>query len=336
MKKVQLLFMILLVYGVAVAQQDKITFNNNDVVVGEIKGMSQGVLSIETDYSDSDFTINWEEINTITAETFFLITLSDGRRINGTISSVGKNQLNIISEEDGTIAVTFADIVFMDSVDKGFWSQAYASVDFGFDMTKANNLRQMSARSNLGYRAETWSTNMFYNAINTSQDSINAIKRNDAGIDFKYYFQRKWFSVASVNFFSNTEQKIDLRTNGKLGFGTYIIQTNHAYWNFSCGASFNVERYKESTEDRDSWEGYLATELNMFDTGDLSLNSKFGAYPGITEKGRWRYDFNFDVKYDLPRDFYIKTGLTYNFDNKPVTGASKDDYVFYTGFGWEL
>jgi hypothetical protein len=61
------------------------------------------------------------------------------------------------------------------------------------------------------------------------------------------------------------------------------------------------------------------------------------AYPGITELGRWRSDFNFDAKYEMPfdDDFYIKFGVTVNYDNRPVAGASEVDYIFHTGFGWE-
>ena len=44
----------------------------------------------------------------------------------------------------------------------------------------------------------------------------------------------------------------------------------------------------------------------------------------------------FDLKYDLPLDFYIRLGYTLNYDNKPVEGATESDYVLQTSFGWEL
>ena len=56
----------------------------------------------------------------------------------------------------------------------------------------------------------------------------------------------------------------------------------------------------------------------------------------ISEKGRYRSDINFDMKYDLPFDLYIKMSLTYNYDNQPIEGADKEDYVFTTSFGWEF
>jgi len=70
--------------------------------------------------------------------------------------------------------------------------------------------------------------------------------------------------------------------------------------------------------------------------GDLNLLTNFYWYPSITEEGRNRIDYRFDVKYNLPLDFYVKTGFTLNYDSEPAPGASQSDYVNQTGFGWQL
>ncbi len=45
---------------------------------------------------------------------------------------------------------------------------------------------------------------------------------------------------------------------------------------------------------------------------------------------------NFVFKYDLPFDFYIKAEFTLNCDNQPVIEGNLADYVFSSGFEWEL
>jgi hypothetical protein len=115
------------------------------------------------------------------------------------------------------------------------------------------------------------------------------------------------------------------------------VNTNKLYWGFSAGLNYNEEKYSTIDDiDRKSMEGFAGSELNLFNTGDIDLVTRIIAYPGITEKSRFRADFSFDIKYDLPLDFYIKLGTTYNYDNQPASGSSNDDYVFYTGFGWSL
>ena len=77
---------------------DSLLLNNGNLLVGEIKSMDKGILTIETPYSDSDFKIEWEKIKTIKTTTYFLITLSDGQRLNGTIETA----------EDGMIVIIWA------------------------------------------------------------------------------------------------------------------------------------------------------------------------------------------------------------------------------------
>ena len=75
--------------------------------------------------------------------------------------------------------------------------------------------------------------------------------------------------------------------------------------------------------------------MNFFKFGDLDLLLNVYAYPSLTERGRWRSDGRFDVKYDLPLDFYIRAGVTVNYDNQPAIVGREIDYVLTTGLGWE-
>jgi hypothetical protein len=79
----------------------------------------------------------------------------------------------------------------------------------------------------------------------------------------------------------------------------------------------------------------LGSELNIYDLGDLNLVFDLIVYPSISESGRWRSDITFDIKYDLPFDFFIKLGTTLNYDNQPVLETENLDYVLHSGFGWQ-
>ena len=142
--------------------------------------------------------------------------------------------------------------------------------------------------------------------------------------------------AASLNFLSNTEQALQLRSIGKLGGGKFLIHTNKTYWTLGAGVSFNNERFTNEVADQNSVEGYGGMELNMFDVGDLNLLGSLFVYPSFTESGRWRSDFRFDAKYDLFWELYVKTGLTLNYDNQPAVEGSDLDYILSFGFGWEL
>jgi hypothetical protein len=322
---------------VAMSQKDSIVFKNGNTMVGEIKSMGNGVLTVETPYSKNDFTIKWSQIKKIYSQSRFMMTLDNGDRINGTINSVSDSGTVKISEDgQPDMQVSLGRIVSVKGLKSQFWSRVKASVDIGLDLTKANNLRQFSVRSAVGYVADRWQLDLSFNGLNSSQDSIKDTKRTDAGVGYKYFLQKDWFLGASISFLSNTEQALQLRTTGKLGAGKMVVHTNQTYWGFSGGLSFNNENFSNETASRKSLEAYAGTELNLFDIGDLSLFSNFYVYPSLTESGRWRYDFQFDAKYEFWNDFYLKAGTTLNYDNKPAVKGSEMDYVLQFTVGWQL
>jgi len=326
---------LLISANLLLAQTDSLILKNGNIIVGEFKDMDKGVLAIETDYSDSDLKIEWEGIKEIYSNTKFLITLSNGARYNGPLKTSKEGFVVINDDGTGDEEVELKEIVFLKSVDEGFLSRLYANIDVGFSFTKANNLRQISMRSKVGYLAERWQADASYNNLYSTQDETDPIRRIDGGLSYKYYLPKDWYLPVDLIFLSNTEQLIDLRLNAKVGIGKYVIHTNNAYWGFAVGASYVNENFSSEDDEKNSMEGYFGSELNLYDIGDLSLLTKVVAYPSITESGRWRADFVFDTKYDLPLDFYIKLGFTLNYDNQPVEGAPDSDYVFSTGLGWE-
>jgi hypothetical protein len=180
-----------------------------------------------------------------------------------------------------------------------------------------------------------WSWDARINSLTSNQDSIAATKRTDGIVSANLFLPHDLFVVGALDFLSNTEQLLDLRTNTRLGLGYYIVHKNSWYWNFAGGIAYVDEAYSSGENSKESMEGFIGTELNLFDLGDFSLFTKVTAYPGITETGRFRTDFKMDLKYDLPLDFYVKGGLTVNYDNQPAVGATELDYVFNSGLGWE-
>lgn len=343
MKKSVALILFLVMQSASIySQTDSLIFNSGDIIVGEAKEMNQGILKMSTDYSDSDFTIEWDKIVGFHSDQFYTIALKDKSIFtSATLKTVGPSTLQITSP-NGNMQIAITDIVYLRELDSGFWSKLSASLDIGFSLTKANDLRQYNARAGLGYKTDKWIISGTYSQVKSEQDDAAATERTDASIGANYQLKNSFFVGTSVNFLSNTEQLLDLRTTSQLGLGYYIVRSGNLYWSGFTGLSFNNEDYASNAEnpdvsnDRQSMEGVIGMEVNLFDVGDLSLFSNIYWYPSFTEEGRHRADYRFDIKYDLPLDFYIKAGLTFNYDNKPVDGASESDYVVQTGFGWEL
>jgi putative salt-induced outer membrane protein YdiY len=321
----------------AFSSKDSLVLKNKDIIVGEIKQMDKGVLTIETDYSKKDFQVEWYGIAELYTKSKFLITLRDGRRLTGNVQSLpGTGRLLIQMADSQQAVVTFRELVFLKELQSGFWDRMKASIDFGLSFTKANNLRQMSTRSSLGYLSTRWQLDAYYNANRSVQDSIADIRRTEAGISYRIFLPKDWYGQGSVNLLSNTEQALRLRTTSKAGVGKMVLHTNRKYWGVGMGLSFLHETFTNATPTRNSIEAYAGSEISLFDLENLNLFNTVFLYKGITEGERWRCDVKLDLKYDLPKDFYLKPGLTLNYDNRPAIAGRELDYVFVLNIGWEL
>ena len=320
------------------AQTDTLIFKNGNIVIGEIKSMNRGVITIETDYSDSDFKIEWDKVAEIYSEQEYIISLDNGERKKSKISTDLSDKSKYYLDWSGAgLQVSNDNVVYIKPVEDTFIERLSASVEAGFTLTKANNLRQFTLRSYLGYLTDNWSADGSLDAVRSAQDSIASTKRTDASVGFNYFLGKNWFALLSANFLQSDEQKLKLRATPKTGIGNYVIQTNYLYLGLYGGVAWNSETYTDPTiPSRSDAEANIGAEFNMFDMGDLGLLTTISAYKSIKEGSRTRADFKFDIKYDLPLDFYIKLGYTLNYDSQPVEGASNNDYVFQTTFGWEL
>lgn len=318
------------------AQKDTLMLANGDRIIGEIKKMDRGVLTVKTPYSSSDLKIKWKRVESIKSLEKFLITGSGGERhrIEGLEAFKSKDSIFF---KDGNGFLNVEDIVFIKPVKDGFVSRLNASVSFGYNFTKASNLSQLTLAGALGYTSDYYSITTSFNAVRSSQDDVEEIQRTYGEMSFNYFLKNDNFLILQSEFLSNSEQKLKLRMTNKLGFGRYFIHNNQMFLAGALGVAWNSENYdQELGEDRNSAEGFVGLEANLFDVNDLSLVSGITAYPSLTEKGRIRTDFKVDIKYNLPLDLFVKLGFNYNYDNKPVEGASYDDFIIRTTLGWEL
>lgn len=319
----------------ATAQKDSLVLKNGDIIVGEIKSLTNGVLVIETPYSKNDFSIEWDGVRKVYSKSFFLITLSTGERLNGSFNSIAEKD-SVLIKDAQPVTVPLQHIVYLKGYKSKFWSRFNANIDAGVTLQKANDLRQFNISSAVSYTADKWLADVSYTDNRSRQDSVTETRRTETNFGFRYYLQHDWFVATSLNLLSNTEQALNLRTTGKLGVGKYLLHTNKAYWGVGGGFSYNNETFTNETESRKSLEVYGSTELSLFDTKDIDLFTNIYIYRSLTEKKRWRSDFKLNLKYDLPWNFYVKPSINMNYDNRPAVKGNETDYVFTFAVGWEF
>jgi hypothetical protein len=316
------------------AQNDTLVVQNNNYLIGEIKSLEKGVLIFKTPYSKADFRIKWNEVQGLFSESLFITSTKTTTRIYGKISSPDLGHLKITTLDNQEYSFPLDEVLFIKSVDKGFLDRVSAGIDLGFTLTSARNQRQFSTRSRFGYIAERWSFDAAFNKLVTSQEEIEPISRGDGNATVIHFTKNNWFRLGRLEYLYDTDQSLNLRLNTLVGVGKDVFKSNALYWRVFGGLAFNNEDYVGEIMGRKSGEAWIASELNLFDIGDFSLFSNVFVYPSLTESERLRADYRIDLAYDLPLDFYIKTGMTLNYDSQPFRASRSLVYIVQTTFGW--
>lgn len=338
MKNLIFLFLFFISILTINAQNDTIVLVSQDVLIGQIKKMTKGVLIFKTNYSDADFRIKWSRIKEVYSSRKFILDLSNGQRMVATINTE-EEDLDIVNVDTGgfLLKTTIGKIISLDPTGDKLSNRIDASFELGITFAKASNLRQINGVAALSYHTKKWEIGTKMDYTFSQQDSVQNVRRVDANVNIQRILQNEWFIFSTSEFLSSSELGLELRSTTRIGPGYYIKQTNISAFAVDGGLTYNHETFSDAANpDKDSYEAYVGVAFERYDIGDFSIVTSLSAFPSLTEKGRFRSDIKIDLKYDFFSDFFVKLGWSYNFDNQPALGGSKDDYVFKTTFGWEL
>ncbi len=321
---------------ISFSQNDTISLKNGRKVFGEIKKIESKVVTLKTSYSDSDFKIKFEKINTIKIQRLCFILLTKGRQKTGYVNSKTPGYFTITSEENTEETYKLSDLVLLDEISDKFWDRVKFNIDFSFNLTKANNSSQFVIEGALSYRDPKWISNSSFSILNSKQDSAESIKRTDVKVDLKKILPKRWYLLSNFGFLSNTEQALESRYTISTGIGRYLLFSNKLSLGLNFGINLNLEEFINLEGKKTSSELYLGSEFDMFDFDDFKLISTVNLFLSRGELKRSRADYNLDLKYDLPLDLYIKCGFKLNYDNQSATIGSNSEYLFTTGIGWSF
>ena len=330
------LLCLLFYSGELAAQHDTLWVKNGNVLYGEIKDLTSGVLTMETPYSDDDFTIDYDDVTKLVLERRCVIVLVGGERLFGFLRSQEEGKVTVYSTEGTRNGLNLKQVTAIKVIKKNWIKRISGYIDIGFNLTKANNQRQLNMDGGVSYNGFKWLANTKLSSLFANQDNVELTQRTSIDIQVNRLVSDKWYILASGSYLSNTEQDLQGRYSGKIGAGRFLSITDKLLWGLGTGLNFNIESYDDSSLNKESMELFISSRFNMFDFKDLSLDTNVDFYPSLSERGRIRVDYNLNVKYDLPYDFYIKTSFQFNYDNQPPETASKFDYILTSGFGWSF
>jgi hypothetical protein len=107
--------------GVAYAAKDVVITTSGDRLVGEIKSVEKDILTLSTDYSDSDFKIKWDKVASIESDRQFLLETFDGKRISGSLKPDPEKKTAVQVAET---TLQLPEVSAVQPFERTFWARA--------------------------------------------------------------------------------------------------------------------------------------------------------------------------------------------------------------------
>jgi len=339
--KLDLIIVLLLFLNVSTisfAQRtDIIIMNNGDYITGEIKKLQFGIVTFKTDDAGT-LSIQWDKLRHLISTDVFEVDLVDGRIYFGTLDTTYSPRQMKVKGKDELKFLFKKYVVKITPIKETFWDILDGFIKLGFNFTKSTETGQFTLGGNAKYRRRHDNTELNLNSLISFRDEQQTSKRQDLTLTYQKFLLHKWFVFGSVGLEQNTELGIQLRAIINAGLGYGIGQSNKDLFYGLAGLSINRENFTDTTDDAINLEGLLALNYQLFiyDAPKTSLSTDIVAYPGLTDWGRIRINYNITLSWEIIIDLFWELSGYYSYDNKPTSGASSSDYYINTAFKYEF
>jgi len=305
---------------------DVVTLKNGDRITGEVKKLERGLLEYKTDDMGTIY-VDWNKIARLTSRNYFEVELESGRKYFGALDESGEDGKMVVSLAVSD-TVDILPVVRITRIKTTFWSRLGGYVDLGFSYAKANKNVQFSTSAEVRYRGRKFYGSLAGESYFQSQTGSEGTSRNSLTFTLQRYLGNKWALGGNVRFEQNQEQQLDSRFSiGAAGWRA-AVQTNRVVLLLLAGVQASSEKFVGGSA---HFSAELAAgydfSLFKFHNPKTDITSTLHLYGSMTDFGRFRFDFDVRLKYELFKDFYLGVTFFDKFDSRPGTvegGVSND------------
>jgi hypothetical protein len=323
-------------------RKDAVIMNNGDHFTGEVKGLQNGLLYLETDYVSGKIGLDWNQVQSVETTAMYHITLDNGKRLEGKIEKnsgeKAKTEDFVIREATEEVDVPSTAIVRIDSKKPTFWTQLQGAVDFGYSFAGGNSQSTLNADTSAAYRSTGWEAATSFDSTYGGQSGASKTNREDLQASFVKYLNRNAFLLSLSDFLHSSQQDLTLRATLGGGYGRYLIRTTNSDLSWIGGVVYTNETF-DTTAGQPSDQNMEAVVGLQYHTVRFNfgqLDSQLQIFPGLTDAGRVRLKTNNSVTIKLRNNFHLTFTFWDNFDSEPPVTAKKNELGLSSGIGWSF
>ena len=313
---------------------DVVTLVNGDTLTCEIKLLDRGRLQVSSDHLGT-VNIEWDKVVAITASRVFQVETSNGVRLLGQLATTGPGEFEVVAAE-GTFPVDRDAVVYIAPIARGFWRRLDGSLDFGLSYTQSSGVAQLNLSTSATYRLPDFQVTASATSYYTRQEDVEDTSRSAVDLRAVRPFGVNYLWLAQGGFERNEELGYELRGTVSTGLGRFLVRSNRALFGIGAGLSTSTELPIDG-ESVQYVDALLSMRQSFFtyDYPKTDITMALDVYPGLSQWGRVRAQFDGKIKREIVHDFTIGFTIYDSYDNQPPTaGASKNDVGLSLTVGW--
>ena len=314
--------LITVCFAFTTANAAEIHLRDGSVVMGNILSLQDSEdLVVDTEYMD-EVIIEWEAITVVRETQVIEVELFNGERIFGEVV-VDEKGVSIIGAET-TVTLPRDRIFSIAEVSESFWEGIDVYTDVGMNIVRGNNeVTQLSFGAGIGYDGVNFESSLDATTIINEQTEGQDLRRATLAGSYAYRLPRNWQVSGLLQFESDDQQGLDLRTLVGGALGNRVYNQRRMRIDLHGGLVVNSEEF-DGQPRNESLEALLGSDI------DASLF----ILPSLEQSDRVRMQFDASLSVDLFADLDFKLTVYDRYDSQPPEGNDTNDSGLTLGLSW--
>lgn len=319
--------------------KDTVFLYNQTVLIGELKTITLGKLTIDADDVDV-VNIKTTKIRTLKAASHYYRIESVHKAVYYSRILPDTTPGHIRIYNDNTIlSISLEDIANLSSFKNPRAALWEGAVSAGYSFTRSSKIGRLNGDFSLKRTTRKLELVSTYSTIVTQTDTGWTRDNANGGINAYYYINSRLQAIAFLNYQRNLELGLARRYQEGLGSAYALISTSHVRLRTGTGVVLNQELNTQKVASPTQVEIPIVNTFNFFSFSkpDMDLSSTQNLYFSLTTKGRIRHDGQIKLTWKVITDFSVTLTLYDNYDSKPPgVDAATLDYGIVFGLSYSF
>jgi putative salt-induced outer membrane protein YdiY len=327
------LILVFFVSGYALA--DEVVLKNGDRLSGKILEIKDGVLTLETSYSEP-IILKFDEVLQMSSSEPVELHLADGEILKGSITTGANRQVAVeAGPEREAVAVGMNNIVALNPPPKepATWK---GNINVGGNWQDGNTDTMNVSAGALAVRRTENDRFLINFLYNKSEDDGRRTAENTWGqLKYDYFLSPKWYLYLNVDMLSDEFKDINFRTSVGPGVGYQFWEGDDKSLGLEAGVSY-------TNEDRDVGEDtdWLAARVGinflyrLFDR--VLFTDQFVIYPNLDDTGEYTLRNEAAFVTDIGASWALRLSNIWERNSNPGPGLEQDDFTWILGLQYSF